>query len=164
MKEKSIFAFYLRPWYWSEANCLCVVFGKADLSEQWDFICWWDSIFWLNHSSDSCFNMKMPSYQCENSHCEDKMILWLSYLHGENLYASKTSSNWIKVQLLSESEYYHPWWWPGDSMSQDIDGHKMKVMKYDQYIYHWVVVQDSLSNLFIKVVWNEVHWWSWQWW
>ena len=44
------------------------------------------------------FNTKMPSYQYRNSHCGDKMILWLSYLHNGNSYTDKIMSlYWIRA-------------------------------------------------------------------
>ena len=38
------------------------------------------------------FSIKMSSYQLRKSHCEDKTILWPSYLHNGISYTGKTTS------------------------------------------------------------------------
>ena len=43
------------------------------------------------------FSIAMPSYQYRNSHCGDKTILLLSYLHNVISYTGKTTSSyWIR--------------------------------------------------------------------
>ena len=45
------------------------------------------------------FNANMLSYWCRNSHCGDKPILQLSYLHYGISYTSKMASlDWIRAQ------------------------------------------------------------------
>ena len=44
------------------------------------------------------FSIKIPSYQYRKSHCGDKAILWLSYLHNEISYTGKmTFLYWIRA-------------------------------------------------------------------
>ena len=46
------------------------------------------------------FNIKMSSYQYRKSHCGDKTILQLSYLHNGISYTGKmTSLYWIRAQV-----------------------------------------------------------------
>ena len=48
-------------------------------------------------------NIKMSSYQYRKSHCGDKMISWLSYLHNGISYTGKTTSlYWIRALVGKE--------------------------------------------------------------
>ena len=50
------------------------------------------------------FNIKITSYQYRKSHCGDKTILWLSYLHNGISYTGKTTSlYWIWDQAISNT-------------------------------------------------------------
>ena len=48
------------------------------------------------------FNIKMLSYQYRKSHCGDKMISRLSYLHNRISYTVKTSLYWIRALVGKE--------------------------------------------------------------
>ena len=55
-------------------------------------------------------NIKMPSYQYRKSHCGDKMVLRLSYLHNGISYTDKTTSlYWIiaqgQFQIIDNTSY-----------------------------------------------------------
>ena len=62
------------------------------------FIAWANNFF---NTSGSQFNIKMISYQSRKSHCGDKTILRLSYLHNGFTYAGKmTSLYWIRALIV----------------------------------------------------------------
>ena len=53
-------------------------------------------------SSGPWFNIKMTSYRHRKSHCGDKTILRLSYLHNGISYTGKTTSlYWIRAQVFN---------------------------------------------------------------
>ena len=47
--------------------------------------------------SGSLFNIKMLSYQCRKSHCRDKTVIRLSYLHNEISYTGKMPSLYGRI-------------------------------------------------------------------
>ena len=55
------------------------------------------------------FNIKMSSYQYRKSHCGDKMVVRLSYLHNGISYTGKMSSlYWIgALAAIRQSILYH---------------------------------------------------------
>ena len=63
---------------------------------EWKYFshCW---LWWASRHS-GWFNIKMPLYQHRNSHCGDKIIVLLFYVHNGNPYIGKTSLYWIRVQ------------------------------------------------------------------
>ena len=62
-------------------------------SAQYHVSCWY-----CGNLSGGWFNIKMTSYQYRKSHCGDKTILRLSYLHIGISYTGKTTSlYWIGV-------------------------------------------------------------------
>ena len=80
----------------------------------------WDGFFHISQNSvtvlaiveskgPSQYKDVMSSYQYRKSHCGDKTVVRLSYLHNEISYTGKmTSLYWIGVQSFS-------WWpWPLD--------------------------------------------------
>ena len=75
----------------------------------------------VNMGSGPWLNIKMSSYQCKKSHCGDKTILWLSYLHNGIFYTGKmTSLYWISplfdawcCQAASKLSL----WWPHVALS-----------------------------------------------
>ena len=53
---------------------------------------------YIKQTPGDWFNKKMPFYQYRKSHCGDKTILQLSYLHNGISYAGKTASlYWIRA-------------------------------------------------------------------
>ena len=61
------------------------------------------SAWWLLRTHGPWFNMKMPSYQYREFHCEDETVVRSSYLHNGIPYTGKmTSLNWIRAQGISK--------------------------------------------------------------
>ena len=59
-------------------------------------------VFILRQDPGSRFNIKMLSHQYRKSHCGDKTVLRLSYLHkGISYTGKKTSLYWIRAQISS---------------------------------------------------------------
>ena len=48
------------------------------------------------------FNIKMSSYQYRKSHCGDKTVITLSYLHNGISYTGKTSLYWIRTLEITK--------------------------------------------------------------
>ena len=76
------------------------------------------STFTLKYGPGPRFNMKMASYQYRKSHCGDKTILQLSYLHNGISYTGKmTSLYWIRALVFLEGRFLNNCWgrmWTGN--------------------------------------------------
>ena len=68
------------------------------------------------------FNIKMTSYQYRKSHCGDKTVVRLSYLHKGISYTGKTSLYWTWAPFILHSQY-HCCSCPGNARSQGISTH-----------------------------------------
>ena len=61
----------------------------------------WKISFTLKQGPGGWFNIKMSSHKYRKSHCGDKTILRLSYLHNGFSYTGKmTSLYWIRAQMF----------------------------------------------------------------
>ena len=92
---------FLQQWWWAKAVCISVqiplnLFVGVQLRiYQID----WGRRRQGTTRPEPRFNIKMPSYQYRKSHCGDKTVVRLSYLHNGISYAGKmTSLYWIRVQ------------------------------------------------------------------
>ena len=75
---------------------------------QWAVMLYWLSYIHYMYSGPQ-FNIKMTSYQYRKSHCGDKMILRLSYLHNGISYTGKTTS--LYLSLLCCLVHIMVLWW-----------------------------------------------------
>ena len=75
----------------------------------------------VNMGSGPWLNIKMSSYQCKKSHCGDKTILRLSYLHNGIFYTGKmTSLYWISPLVVAwccQAASKLSLWWPHVALS-----------------------------------------------
>ena len=116
------------------------------------------------------FNIKI-SYQYRKSHCGDKIVLRLSYLHNGISYTGKmTSSYWIRVQInhnttqctvdSSQSHLFKllpracPWRWDVESFGS---------FKFDQhFVFVYVVLYlkpDNLVPVIYCIAWFRIGKW-----
>ena len=85
----------------------------------------------------------MPSYQYRKSHCGDKTILWLSYLHNGTSYTGKMASlYWIRA-LVPNKQWYITW----TNVDQDVL-HMIIMQNFQNKSYH-VALPLILNTAFI---------------
>ena len=73
---------------WVNLNPFCILTSQVTLA----------SVQSQQEPAGARFNIKMSSYQYRKSHCGDKTVVRLSYLHNGISYAGKMSSfYWIRV-------------------------------------------------------------------
>ena len=86
---------YIKSWY---CSCWCLNYAGAST----DMILTWELIW---------YDIKMSSYWYRKSHCGNKLILLLSYLHNVISYTGKTSLYWTwKIPLQTYGELRSYWW------------------------------------------------------
>ena len=127
------------------------------------------------------FNIKMSSYQYRKSHCGEKTVVRLSYLHNGISCTGKMSSlYWIMAQdttiLFSPfitqfspkySQYTPhslPWGWYGVYFKSKSDGHALKFLSQSLVCclqYTFVHFAGLFVLWYSLCTWNNIFLWNW---
>ena len=107
--------------------------------------------------------MKMPYYQCRNSHCGDKMILILSYVHNEISYTNNTTSLcWIRalVSWLSHlwCSSHQPLGFTQPELFRTALWYGPRLPPQHGNILHWMGHSDTDSSLPKLLFWKQKMW------
>ena len=102
------------------------------------------------------FNIKITSYQYRKSHCGDKTILRLCFLHNGISYTGKTTSlYWIGALFILHSQY-NGCWWPGDVKSYLLNMAGLRGCNYNN-LFNTLRPRQNGSN-FKRIFMNENIW------